>query len=112
MFRSCLILTTAAAILTACSPKRDAVATVGTPTSFSFPYVDPTIPDAPKQFGGGIGEPSRAPSIVYPLSGAMHPVNIGAITFQWNRGDASSRVFRIRLDDGQAFYDFYVPCTL
>jgi hypothetical protein len=42
----------------------------------------------------------------------MHPSNIGAITFQWTRGDDANRVFRIRLDDGQNHYDFYVPCTL
>ena len=42
----------------------------------------------------------------------MHPMNIGAITFQWTRGDDANRVFRIRLDDGKDHYDFYVPCTL
>jgi hypothetical protein len=42
----------------------------------------------------------------------MHPLNIGDITFQWNRGDAGNQVFRIRLDDGQTSYDFYAPCAI
>ena len=51
--------------------------------------------------------------IAYPLDGAMHPINIGAITFQWSRGDDASRLFRIRLDDGATTpYEFYVPCTV
>jgi hypothetical protein len=97
----------------ACTPEREAIATLGTSSApFSFPYVDPAIPDAPGQFGGPAGDPAGAPSIVYPLDGAMHPINIGDITFQWKRGDDGNRVFRIRLDDGAQSYDFYVPCTV
>jgi hypothetical protein len=96
-----------------CAVRRELVARQS-PDSvpFSFPYVDPAIPDAVGQFGGPAGDPTGAPRIAYPLDGAMHPLNIGAITFQWTRGDDANRVFRIRLDDGHARYDFYVPCTL
>jgi hypothetical protein len=98
---------------TACGVERDPIATEGASASpFMFPYVDQTVPGAPGQFGGGPGDPAGAPKIVYPLDGAMHAVNIGDINFQWTRGSPSNRVFRIRLDDGQTRYDFYVPCTI
>jgi hypothetical protein len=96
----------------ACTPRREAIATTGSAGPFMFPYVDPTIPNAPSAFTGGAGDPTGAPTIVYPLDGAMHALNIGDITFQWNRGDAGNQVFRIRLDDGQTSYDFYVPCAI
>jgi hypothetical protein len=93
--------------------RREAIATTGAvPTPFPFPYVDPAVPDAPAQFGGPAGDASGAPAIVYPLDGAMHAINIGDITFQWRRGDAGNRVFRVRVDDGAQNYDFYVPCTI
>ena len=102
-----------AVALGACGVERVPIATEGTvATPFSFPYVDPAVPDAPHEFGAPAGDPAGAPKIVYPLDGAMHAVNIGDITFQWTRGAASNRVFRIRLDDGQSQFDFYVPCTI
>jgi len=101
------------AALAACSARREPIASEG-PDSvpFTFPYVDPLIPNAAGQFGGPAGDPMGAPRIAYPLDGAMHPLNIGAISFQWTRGDDANDVFRIRLDDGRTQYDFYVPCTL
>jgi hypothetical protein len=48
----------------------------------------------PGQFGGTAGDPTGAPRIAYPLDGAMRPSNIGAITFQWTRGDDANRLFR------------------
>jgi hypothetical protein len=95
-----------------CTPRREAIATTGSAGPFVFPYVDPTIPNAPSAFAGSAGDPAAAPTIVYPLDGAMHALNIGDITFQWNRGDAGNQIFRIRLDDGQTTYDFYVPCAI
>jgi hypothetical protein len=83
----------------------------GQSTSFTFPYVDPAVAGAPAEFGGVSGPVAGAPVIAYPLDGAMHPINVGQITFQWTRGAAASRVFRLRLDDGGAQYDFYLPCT-
>jgi hypothetical protein len=97
----------------ACGVRREPIASqspIAVP--FSFPYVDPAIPDAPGQFAGGAGDPKGAPRIAYPLDGAMHALNIGEIAFQWTRGADANRVFRIRLDDGHEHYDFYVPCTL
>jgi hypothetical protein len=113
--RCCLAFPFAALVwaVSGCAPQREPIASEGPRrTPFSFPYVDPSIPGAPGQFGGTPGAPTGAPDIVYPLDGAMHAINIGDITFQWTRGEASSRVFRIRLDDGASRYDFYVPCTI
>ena len=101
------------AALAACGTRRVPIASQGPgEVPFVFPYVDPAIPDAPGKFDGAAGNPAGAPRIAYPLDGAMHPSNIGAITFQWNRGDQANRVFRIRLEDGKDHFDFYVPCTL
>ena len=95
----------------ACSPRREAIAIEPPGTRpFSFPYVDSAVPGAPAVFNGPAGTAAGAPNIAYPLDGAMHPLNLGAVTFQWTRGDAASQVFRIRLDDGASQYDFYVPC--
>src|SRR6185369_9819039 len=107
-----VFLCAALVALGACAARRELIAREGPNVPFSFPYVDPSIPGAPDQFGGAAGDPTGAPRIAYPLDGAMHPSNIGAITFQWTRGDEANRVFRIRLDDGRTHYDFYVPCTV
>jgi hypothetical protein len=109
----CATVAVVATGATACGTRREQLASQSpNAVPFAFPYVDPAIPGAPDQFAGPAGDPTGAPRIAYPLDGAMHPLNIGAITFQWTRGDDASRVFRIRLDDGRTKYDFYVPCTL
>src|SRR3954470_10857002 len=96
----------------ACGPPlRDPIATERAST-FGFPYVDPAVPGAPGVFGGLPGDVAGAPHIVYPLDGAMPPINIGAITLQWTRGASSSRVFRIALTRDDGFrYELYAPCT-
>lgn len=100
----------------ACGPVRDPIATerppVSPPGTFTFPYVDPSIPRAPTAFTGPPGDAAGAPAIVYPLDGAMHPVNIGQITFQWSRGAPTSTLFRLTLSgpDGTR-YELYVPCA-
>jgi len=100
----------------ACAPTRDPIAVDRTMPSgtFGFPYVDPAVPHAPTSFSGSIGDASGAPRFVYPLDGAMHPINIGQITLQWSRGAPTSKVFRITLlrDADQTRYDFYVPCAV
>jgi hypothetical protein len=117
MKRSCTILALAlGAAAAACGPpERDPIAIDRTapPGSFVFPYVDPAVPGAPSSFTGTTGDITGAPSFVYPLDGAMHPINIGQITLQWKRGATSSQVFRITLAraDG-TLYQFYVPCEV
>jgi Tol biopolymer transport system component len=102
-----------ASVALACEARREPIAIVRPgATPFRFPYVDPAVPKAPDQFGAAAGGAAGAPAIVYPLDGAMHPINIGELTFQWRRGDAGNRLFRIRLDGDGARYDFYVPCTI
>ncbi|MEO8213851.1 MAG: hypothetical protein ABI560_11690 [Myxococcales bacterium] len=100
------------------SPRRDAIArepigpdsTVGEP--FRFPYIDARAPaDAPSRFVGGAGTTPGAPSIAYPLDGAMHAMNISEVRFQWTRGTSTNTLFRIRLDDGSNDYDFYTRCV-
>ena len=104
------------ALLSACAPQRDEVAKRPGSTPFPFPYVDPQLmgatPAATAAFTGMPGGSAGAPRIAYPLDGAMHPLNIGSMTFQWTRGDTSSRVFRIRVSGGATPYDFYVPCLV
>lgn len=109
-------LPAALALVASCGPPmRDPIAVDPVPRpgsgTFSFPYVDPAVPGAPGKFGGGTGAAAGAPRVVYPLDGAMHPVNIGNITLQWSRGAATSRVFRVSLARPDAIrYDLYVPC--
>src|SRR5262245_40838347 len=107
------VLALAAAAAGCGPPTRDAIAIDRTapPGSFVFPYVDPAVPGAPGSFTGVTGDPAGAPRFVYPLDGAMHPINIGQITLQWSRGDASSHVFRVTFarTDG-TLYQLYVPC--
>jgi hypothetical protein len=69
----------------------------------SAPFSGPPDPD-----------PNAAPTIVYPLAGSLHPINLADITFQWRLGPAAAQtLFRIRLRrliTGDA-YEFYVPCN-
>jgi Tol biopolymer transport system component len=57
--------------------------------------------------------PDNKPVIVYPLDGAMVPVNLPApITFQWKRGpNAVQTLFHIHLEGGAHAYDLYAPCV-
>jgi WD40-like Beta Propeller Repeat len=74
-------------------------------------FVDPSLPaQTPSQFGGAPG-PDATPSVVYPLAGSMHPINLGDITFQWSQGKPRNTVFRIEVTAPSASYDFFVPCT-
>ena len=67
----------------ACGTRREQIASQPPNAApFSFPYVDPAIPDAPGQFAGTAGDPKGAPRLAYPLDGAMHPMNVDTITFQ------------------------------
>ncbi|HVR03168.1 MAG TPA: hypothetical protein VMT47_13615 [Polyangia bacterium] len=85
------------------------------PTVFRC-YQDPRLSPSPPPSGlfGGAPDPDAAakPQIVYPLPGAMHPINLADITFQWRRGPAVAQtVFRIRLRraNGDVF-ELFVPC--
>ncbi|HVX97336.1 MAG TPA: hypothetical protein VHK47_20650 [Polyangia bacterium] len=79
-------------------------------------YRDPGVsPSSPvsELFGGAPDpDPAAKPVIVYPLDGAMHPINSADITFQWRRGPAAAQtVFRIRLRRvGGDVFEFFVPC--
>jgi Tol biopolymer transport system component len=64
-------------------------------------------------FGGALDpDPASKPVIVYPLDGAMHPINSADITFQWRRAPgAAQTVFRIRLQRvNHDIFEFFVPC--
>jgi TolB protein len=79
---------------------------------FQDPGLSPSSP-ASGRFGGTPDpDPAMKPAIVYPLDGAMHPINSADITFQWRRAQgAAQTVFRIRLQrlNGDVF-EFFVPC--
>jgi hypothetical protein len=49
------------------------------------------------------------PIIAYPLDQSTHPANIGDITLQFRRADATQTVFRIDVR-GTTTFTFYVPC--
>jgi TolB protein len=80
---------------------------------FQDPGLSPSSP-ASGLFGGAPDpDPAAKPVIVYPLDGAMHPINSADITFQWRRGPAAAQtLFRIRLRraNGDVF-EFFVPCN-
>jgi hypothetical protein len=74
-------------------------------------YKDPSLaPDVKGRFSAE-QRSDGAPVLVYPLDGAMHPLNLGDITFQWSRGAAEDRLFRIDAtgEDGKVSR-FFVPC--
>ncbi len=51
-----------------------------------------------------------APTLLYPLSGALYPVNLPEITVQWRRASASQTLFRVELSSPSSSYRFYTPC--
>jgi WD40-like Beta Propeller Repeat len=80
---------------------------------FQDPTLTPSSPVSGQFSGTPDPDPTAKPTIVYPLPGSMHPINLADITFQWKRGLAATQtLFRIRLRrlSGDAF-EFYVPCT-
>jgi hypothetical protein len=62
--------------------------------------------------GASNPDSSAKPVIVYPLAGAMHPINSADITFQWRRApDGAQTVFRIRLQRANSdVFEFFVQC--
>jgi TolB protein len=127
----------AGAALSACSPLRQPLGSVapvsstgaagGSGSSGTNPwgtcdpavfrcYQDPgLLPSSPASalFGGTpSSDPAAKPVIVYPLDGAMHPINSADITFQWRRAPGGAQtLFRIQLQrlNGDVF-EFFVPC--
>jgi hypothetical protein len=83
----------------------------GTPS-----YKDPSlIDDVGSRFGGPTST-SGAPSLVYPLSESVHPINLLDITFQWHQGVTTNTLFRLEVSGKTATGElkqhyFYVPCT-
>jgi hypothetical protein len=82
-------------------------------------FRDPSIPASPdpagRLAGHADGNAAHKPALVYPLAGALHPMNISDVTFQWRRGPVTQTLFRIRVSasgasGGAGPFDFYVPC--
>jgi hypothetical protein len=77
-------------------------------------FRDPSVPASPAGLFSGSPDPDPAhkPSVVYPLEGSMHPINLADITFQWRRAqDVAQTVFRIRLQRiNDDVFEFFVPC--
>jgi hypothetical protein len=74
-------------------------------------FRDPALPSSVKDAFGGETATS-VPTIVYPLANSMHPLNIGAITFQWRRANGSAKLVRIDATVDERVYQFYVPCEV
>ena len=74
-------------------------------------------PSPTTRFGGPADlNATNRPKIEYPLTGALYPLNLADITFQWRRGPAATqKLFRIRLTgppgNDDVRFEFYVPCT-
>jgi hypothetical protein len=63
--------------------------------------------DVKDKFGGAmIGEAK----LVYPLENALHPNNLGDITFQWTKAESSDVVWRIDVAGGTDTFHMFVPC--
>ena len=56
------------------------------------------------------GWTARSLELVYPLDGAVQPINVHDLTVHWDPSGSSSSRFRLRLRAGDDSYDFYVPC--
>jgi TolB protein len=80
---------------------------------FQDPESSPSSPVSALFGGTPSSDPATKLAIVYPLDGAMHPINSADITFQWRRAPGGAQtVFRIRLQrlNGDVF-EFFVPCN-
>jgi hypothetical protein len=75
-------------------------------------YKDPGFGDDVRTLFGGAAGTDAELAIVYPLDGAMHPVNQSHLLFQWHRGAETNTVFRIDAVGGDGRTSrYYVPCT-
>jgi len=76
-------------------------------------YKDPSLPKNVKDMFKGPASLSGQPVIVYPLTGSMHAMNQGDITFQWNAGVTTSTLFRLDVTAGvdKKKFEFYFGCT-
>jgi hypothetical protein len=85
------------------------------PTCYRAPEI-PATPNPVIRFGGTADlSVANRPVIVYPLAGALYPVNLADITFQWRRAAVGTQhLFRIRVTgssgSGDIHFDFFVPC--
>jgi hypothetical protein len=58
---------------------------------------------------------ANQPELRYPLAGSLHPLNLGAITFQWRSVNLNRKYYHLRITATaapQRRYDFYIPCQL
>jgi hypothetical protein len=85
------------------------------PTCYRAPEV-PAAPDPAARFAGPADAAAAdKPVIIYPLTGAMYPVNLSDLTVHWRRTPgAMQRLFRIRATGvpgpADVHFDFLVPC--
>jgi WD40-like Beta Propeller Repeat len=73
-------------------------------------YKDPTLPENVRDLFKGPPGTSGQPVIVYPLTGSMHAMNQGDITFQWNAGVMTNNLFRLNVTAGTKKFAFYMGC--
>ncbi len=75
-------------------------------------YFAPELPQSasatPADLFAGTGAAS-APTIVYPLAGSVHPINMLSVTFQWQRQVREHEYTWIQVQ-GVSSWDFYVAC--
>ncbi|HVJ16087.1 MAG TPA: hypothetical protein VM686_11680 [Polyangiaceae bacterium] len=75
-------------------------------------YKDPALGANVRELFSGAAKADAELAIVYPLDGAMHPLNQTHLLFQWHRGAESNTLFRIDAVGGDGRTSrYYVPCT-
>ncbi len=72
-------------------------------------YADPEVPADPASIFAAAAPGGSAPTLVYPLAGSMHPLNLPDIAFHWTRISSEQTLFRLRIS-GVNTYDLYLPC--
>ncbi|HEY4104509.1 MAG TPA: hypothetical protein VGM44_11490, partial [Polyangiaceae bacterium] len=75
-------------------------------------YFAPELPQAGSSNPGslfGATPSAAAPTLIYPFSGSVHPLNMLSITFQWHRSARAHSFAQLHVA-GATAWDFYLAC--
>jgi hypothetical protein len=75
-------------------------------------FAEPGAPDPTVFATAAPDDPGRAPALVYPAAGSVHPTNLARITLQWTRAPGAVQSgFRVEIGPrpGGAPFRFYLP---
>jgi hypothetical protein len=74
-------------------------------------YKDPSLPADVRDKFNGTKDGSLVPTVVYPLPGSLHPMNLTLISFHWNKAVKANTLFRIDAQAGGETFRMFVSCT-